>query len=163
MYAIYSKRLEEIYYAQDKELVELFLNDRCRTTKDFLVKEIDNNKLTQKDLNKIEDNEITEAYHVERAITRDEAQFFDEISVSEIYTMRSNLNKLIKSSNKLKLSKEDKDFCDSVIGRYYEFLNSIIEYDEDYDEYYECYDWMLKFCNLNVIYDSIIKHWTGKM
>lgn len=161
MYAIYNKRMEEVYFCQNKRLLDMFLNDRCRSKKDFLVEKVDDTKFTGHDIWEIEYKEIIETYGCERAITRDEADFFDEFQIHEIFAMRKNLENLIKTSETLRLSKEEKVFCDNIFNRYYKFLTDIIEY--EYGDEEECYDWIVKFCNLNAIYDVIINNWTGKL
>lgn len=160
MYAIYSKPLDEVYFAPSKEILDMFLNDRCRSHKDFMIKEIDDEKITDRDYCKIENNEIIEAYGCERAITADEVEFFNNIGIDEVYRMRKNLEYLIKTANKLQLSKKEKEFCDNVFERYYKFLSDVIEFEYDEDS---CYDWMIKFCNMNALYDVIIKNWSGRV
>ena len=159
MYAVYNKQLEEVYFASNKELVDMFLNDRCRNPKNFIVKKIEPKDISNRGIIEIESKEIFEAYGCNRAITPDEAQFFDEISIYEIYMMRNNLASVIKDMEKLELSKEEKDFCDYVFKRYNSFLSTVIEF--EYGDEEDCYGWMEKFCSLNALYDKIIRNWTG--
>lgn len=160
MYAIYSKHLNEVYYAENKEILDAFMNDRCRSPKDFLVKEVDNRKFTERDMSLIEDKLIFEGYGTERIITKDEAEFFDQQDIGEVYKMKRNLEGLIKNLKLLVLTKEEQSFCDNVLNKYYQFLTKIIEFEHGDEEYY---DWMVKFCNINVIYDIIIRNWSGRL
>lgn len=167
-FIIIDKRVDEYYFAYDRENCEAFINDRKRSPKDFKIRVVDKENLTVEERHEFEYREVVPSFYNEnRYITSDEA---DAMVQNDGWTVCNdclrNLKGILKDFRRVKLNKEDKERFLYGIYILSRKLRDGMDKGFIYDYYGEelCEDEEIPiehFFNTDILEDIVIENFTG--
>lgn len=168
-FIIIDKRVDDYYYAYDRESCEAFINDRKRNSKDFKIHVVDQENLSVEERYEFEYREIIPSFYDEnRYITHDEA---DALAQNDGWTVcyqcLKNLEYILKDYRMVKFNKRDKEqFLYGLYilsKRFREGIDKGFRYDYYGEEMGEDEEIPIEhFFNTDILEDIIIEENTGR-
>lgn len=155
-YSIYNKTLDELYYAEDKEIAIKFVNDVSRKHNKFIIKKVPDHLVTGNTLNYIENNMIAYSTENSRILTSEEYEGL--VHLDDYIT---SLGKSLDDSFEVMYYLKDNDFIMDTLTSLMDILCDLTQICL-YETIFEFGGDLSIYLNVEVLTDFLIRNNSGR-